>query len=280
MKIDPVSPALGARITGIDLSKDLSSEAFEAIHRAWLDHLVLIFPDQDLTEEEQVRFARLWGEFPVRDRYDKRAEKDTADKSIMLVSNVRDKDGKPIGSLPDGEMMFHSDGAYDRHPYRYTMLYAVELPSTGGNTVFANLYKAYEALPDDLKAKLAHCTAHQEYYAGTVIKGENVGHINGVFDHPVFTAHEETGEPVLFVSRLITMGIPELPEDEQAEILEFLFDHTEKPEFIYEHVWSPGDFVMWDNRCTNHARTDFPRVERRLLRRNVIQGVQPERAAV
>ena len=85
----------------------------------------------------------------------------------------------PIGSLPDGEMMFHSDGAYDRHPYRYTMLYAVELPSEGGNTLFANLCKAYDALPDRLKVKLSACTALQEYYSGTVMRGQNIGQKNG-----------------------------------------------------------------------------------------------------
>ena len=145
---------------------------------------------------------------------------------------------------------------------------------------FANLCKAYDALPDRLKVKLSACTALQEYYSGTVMRGQNIGQKNGSFAHPVITAHEETSKPVLFISRLITVAIPELSSDEQIETLEFLFKHTEKPEFIYEHQWSLGDFVMWDNRCVNHARRDFPSTQRRLLRRNVIQGTQPKRATI
>lgn len=279
IKVEPTGAATGARVTGVDLGKELDAETVAAIHRAWMDHQVLVFPGQDLTEAEQIRFARLWGEFPKRDRFYTRAEKDVADKSIMLVSNIRE-DGKPIGSLPDGEMMFHSDGAYDEHPYKYSMLFAIELPSTGGNTLFANMYKAYETLPEDLKKKLASCTALQRYYSGTVQRDRHGGAYSGEFSHPVFIEHDETGRTALYVSRLITMRINELPEDESDEIIAFLFDHLERPEMIYEHVWSLGDVVMWDNRCLNHARTDFPDDERRLLRRNVIQGVRPRRARI
>lgn len=279
MKVEPTGAATGARVTGLDVSQPLDEATVKAIHAAWMEHQVLVFPDQDITEEEQIRFSRLWGDFPVRDRYETRTEKDIADKSIMLVSNIRE-DGKPIGSLPDGEMMFHTDGAYDEHPYNYTLLYAVELPSVGGNTLFANMYKAYETLPDDLKRKLADCTALQRYYSGTVQRGEYMGSYSGEYSHPVLIEHNETGRTALYVSRLITVAINELPEAESEEVLNFLFDHSEKPEMIYEHVWSPGDLVIWDNRCLNHARTDFPETERRLLRRNVIQGVRPERARI
>ena len=278
MKIDPIPGPLGARVTGVDLRKEPDAETWAAIHRAWLDYLVLVFPGQDLTEEQQIRFSRHWGEFPVRKRFDDRDTK-VSDKSIMLVSNIREN-GKPIGSLPDGEMMFHTDGAYDEHPYRYTLLHAIELPSVGGNTLFANMYKAYETLPDDLKRRLAGCHGVQGYYANTVSKDNPVAAYSGDFTHPLFIRHEETGRTALYVSRLMTLRIPELPEDESDAVLEQLFDHSEKPEFIYEHVWTRGDFVMWDNRCTNHARTDFPETERRLLRRTVIQGVRPEPAQV
>jgi taurine dioxygenase len=279
MKVEPTGAATGARISGLDLSQELDPGTVAAIHQAWMDHQVLVFPDQNLTEDEQVRFARLWGEFPKRDRYETRPEKDVADKSIMLVSNIREG-GKPIGSLSDGEMMFHTDGAYDENPYNYSMLYAVELPSVGGNTMFANMYKAYETLPDDLKRKLSPCTALQRYYSGTVQRGQHLGSYSGEFSHPVFIEHNETGRTALYVSRLLTMGINELPEAESGEIINYLFDHYEKPEMYYEHVWSLGDFVMWDNRYLNHARTDFPGNERRLLRRNVIQGIRPERARI
>ena len=277
IRIEPVSEALGARVTGIDLRREPDPDSWAAIHRAWLQYQVLVFPGQALSEDEQIRFSKHWGEFPRRKRFEDRAEKDIADRSIMLVSNIREN-GQPIGSLPDGEMMFHTDGAYDEHPYRYTLLHAIELPSVGGNTLFANMYKAYDTLPGDFKRTLGGCHAVQGYYAGTVQKGAPAGAYSGDFTHPVFIAHEETGRTALYVSRLLTLRIVELPEDESAAVLDRLFDHCERRELIYEHVWTKGDFVMWDNRCVNHARTDFPRTERRLLRRTVIQGVRPEPA--
>ena len=159
----------------------------------------------------------------------------------MLVSNIREN-GKPIGSLPDGEMMFHTDGSYDENPYNYTMLFAIELPKTGGHTLFSNMYMAYETLSDDMKRKLANCTAHQGYYSGTVQRGQPVGGFNGEFSHPVFIEHNETGRTALYVSRLITTRINELPQEESDEALEFLFNHSEKSEFIYEHVLDRGRF--------------------------------------
>ena len=279
MEVKPLCDALGAKITGLNLSVELGSGVKRKIHDAWLKYQVLVFPNQTLTEDEQIRFARSWGKFPVRDRYERRAEKGTADKSIMLVSNIR-KNGKPIGSLPDGEMMFHTDGAYDENPYNYTMLYALELPSNGGNTLFANMYKAYQELDNELKQKLANCTANHGYYSATVQRGEHQGAFSGEFAHPVFIEHNETGRTVLYISRLLTLRIPELSKKESDLVLDKLFDHSERREFIYEHVWKVGDLVMWDNRCINHARTDFSRTERRLLRRNVIQGVRPKRGQV
>ena len=275
LKVEPLSDAVGARITGIDLRQDMDQAAFQAVHKAWLDYQVLVFPGQELGEEDQVRFTKHFGEPGGRNRKVPTAEGDrVSHPGIMLISNIR-KDGKPIGSLPDGEMMFHSDGAYAKRPFRYTLLYALEIPSVGGNTQFANMYKAYDTLPDDLKRTLATCHAEHQYYAGTVDKAQPSASLTGVRQHPLFIAHEETGRIALYASRLLTTRIVELPADESDEILEALFDHSEKPELVYEHVWTPGDFVMWDNRCINHARTDFSEGERRLLRRTTVFGVDP-----
>jgi taurine dioxygenase len=177
-------------------------------------------------------------------------------------------------------MMFHSDGAYAKRPFRYTLLHAIEIPSAGGDTLFANMYKAYETLPGDLRRRLAGCHAEHRYYAGTVRKDRPTDSLTGVRTHPLFVAHEETGRTALYVSRLLTTRIPELPPAGSAAVLEALFDHAERPDFVYEHVWTPGDFVVWDNRCTNHARTDFPAGERRLLRRTTVLGVDPVAASV
>jgi taurine dioxygenase len=144
----------------------------------------------------------------------------------------------------------------------------------GGNTQFANMYKAYDALPAGLKKKLATCHAEHLYYAGNRPDAPDRS-LSGVRQHPIFIAHEETGRTALYVSRLMTSKIVELPQDESDAVLAELFDYTEKPEVVYEHVWTPGDFVVWDNRCLNHARTDFSEGERRLLRRTTVVGVDP-----
>lgn len=275
MKIEKLNDALGARITEIDLTQPIDDAAFREIHQAWLDHLMVVFPGQQLAEEDQLRFTALFGELGGRNRHVATAEGDrVSHPGIMLISNIRE-DGKPIGSLPDGEMMFHSDGAYAKRPFRYTLLYALEIPKIGGNTIFANLYKAYEALPAALKNQLANVHAEHVYYAGTVQKDKPSASLTGSRTHPLFIAHEETGRTALYASRLLTIRIPELPEDESDEVLAQLFDHMEKPEFLYEHVWTPGDFLMWDNRCLNHARTDFSEGERRLLRRTTVLGHDP-----
>ncbi len=274
MKAEPISQAVGAKITGIDLREEMDGAAFRAVHRAWLDHQVLVFPGQELSEDDQVRFTARFGEIGQRQRKVASAEGDrVSHPGTMLISNIRE-DGKPIGSLPDGEMMFHSDGAFAKRPFRYTLLYALEVPSVGGNTMFANTYKAYDNLPEALKSMLAGCHAEHRYYADNV-QNKTTRSLSGVRQHPIFIEHEETGRTALYVSRLMTAKIVELPADESDAILQQLFDHAEKPEFIYEHVWTPGDFVIWDNRCLNHARTDFSEGERRLLRRTTVFGIDP-----
>ena len=276
--VTPLDAPLGGRITEIDLGQPLTGDEYAVIHRAWLDHQMLVFPGQKISEEDQIRFTTHWGEMPVRTRYADRREADRrSHESIMLISNIREN-GEPIGSLPDGEMMFHSDGSYDEHPYRYTMLYAVEVPSHGGDTLFANMYRAYDTLPDALKKRLAKVEARHGYYAGRHVTPEiketlGVGDVPDAFTHPLFTAHEETGRPVLYISRLLTQGLVDVPDGDA--LLDELLDHAERPDLIYAHRWTPGDFVMWDNRCTNHARTDFSQGERRLLRRTTVMGVDP-----
>ena len=276
--IDPVSGAVGAKITNIDLREEMSDKIFRAVHQAWLDYQVLIFPDQELEEEDQVRFTAKFGELGGRNRKVPTAEGDrVSHPGIMLISNIR-KDGKPIGSLPDGEMMFHSDGAYAKRPFRYTLLYAIEVPTVGGNTKFANMYKAYDALPEEFKSRFATYHAEQVYYAGSVQKHKPSESLTGSRIHPLYIKHEETGRTALYASRLITTRIDELSKGESDEVLQQIFEISEREEFIYEHVWEPGDFVIWDNRCLNHARTDFSDDERRLLRRTTVIGKDPEAA--
>ncbi len=275
-EIKPLSEAVGAEIIGIDLRQPLARELVRDIEEAWYAYQVLLFRCPGLTIEEQRAFAGHFGALGSRSKR-RKLPPEVAEygAEVMLVTNVRE-DGKPIGSLPDGEMMFHSDTPYFERPYKATILYAIDVPSRGGHTLFGNSYRAAETLPEDVQARLDGRKAMQVYEAGTTIKAgrydrQQFPH----FAHPVFRRHPATGKSALFVSELMTEEIIGLPGDESDELLAFLFAHQAKPEFIYEHVWTPGDLIMWDNRCTIHARTDFPSDERRMLRRLTVQDEQP-----
>ena len=274
LTVRPLSSALGAEIIGVDLSQPLDEVTAAAVKSVWNEHLVLLFRDQALSEDDQVRFARHFGELQQRPRpKDLRAEAKVKNPEVMLVSNIRE-DGKPIGSLPDGEMQFHSDMCYIPTPPKGTFLYAIEIPSEGGNTLFLNMYKAYETLPSETKALLKDKKAVNVFLYGSTSRDGNKPdfNIHPHATHPVIRAHSDTGKPALYINRLMTWNIEGMEGAEGQELLDSLFDHIEQPQFIYEHKWKVGDLILWDNRCTLHARTDFSDKERRLLRRVVVQA--------
>ena len=269
----PLSPAIGAEIVGVDLRAPLEDAQFEATLEAWHQSCVLLFRKQHLETEHQLRFAGRFGELS---KVINNHSKNSGHPSVMLVSNIR-KDGQLIGGLPDGEMYFHSDQCYVERPIKATTLYAIELPRQGGNTLFANMYLAYETLPADVQRQIAGLKAMNVYdydnnptVRGSIIR-EGVPH----YTHPIVRTHPETRRKALFVNRLMTDHILDMPRDESDQLLGLLFDHQEQRRFVYEHVWSPGDLLLWDNRCSLHARTDFDPGERRLLRRVAILGEKP-----
>jgi taurine dioxygenase len=278
LEVVPLSPACGAEIKGADLTRPLSAETVAAIKEAWRRHLVLVFRDQKISQDDQLRFASYFGTLGDRKQAPEplrsRAEGIQQDnKKILLVSNIKE-DGKAIGAFGEGEFWFHIDGGYTPKPYRYTMLYAIELPSTGGNTMFSNMYKAYDAVPPALKERLRGRKALHIHEYNRARQASSSGDISGIphHVHPVFITHPETGRKSLFVDRLMTTRIEDVSAEESAAMLDQLYEIGERRDFIFEHVWRLGDFVMWDNRCTIHARTDFPKDERRLLRRCTVEG--------
>jgi taurine dioxygenase len=270
--VRPLSPALGAEIVGVHLKEDIDERTFAQIRDAWHEHLVILLRGQELSEDDQVRFAEKFG--PPAVIHTKQFVRNHP--AVMLISNIRE-DGKPIGALPDGEMHFHTDQCHQERPAMASMLYAIEVPRAGGNTLFANGYMAYETLPDAIKARIAGRKALNAYdYDGAAMKrGTRLADGVPSFLHPVVRTHPATGRKALYVNRLMTVRIEGLPEHESDELLDTLFAHQERREFVYEHVWRPGDLLMWDNRCTLHARTDFSADERRLMRRVTILGEKP-----
>jgi len=276
--VKPLSNACGAEISGIDLTKPISPEVASIVNSSWLEYCVIVIRGQDLSDIDQVKFAEAFG--PVGNYLRPDTLKNDAmkerHKAVMFVSNIIEN-GEPIGTLPDGEMMFHTDTGYDQNPHKATTLYAIEIPSKGGNTIFSNQYSVYEALPEELKNRLRGRDAQHAYEFGVMIKDKEKydGPELRKAVHPIFRPHSETGRPTVYVNELMTESIDGLTESESRETLNKIFALQREKRFCYEHVWAKGDLVMWDNRCTLHARTDFSRKERRLLRRVTIEDSPP-----
>ena len=277
--VHPVSPAIGAEIRGVDISKPIDAESFAVIHKAWLDHSVLLFRGQSLDPDQQRAFVSLFGTIGVRSaalphKRPRAFEGPDYNADAMLVSNIR-KDGKPIGVLPDGEMWFHHDMCYSTTPNRASFLYSIEIPSHGGDTHFASMSAAYERMPEALKARLEGkrvLQAFDEVQDARLdlahIDLEEVKHAW----QPLVIRHPETHRKALYVNRLMSHRIEGLSEADSDALLEELYAYGEDPAVRYEHVWKVGDLVMWDNLCSMHARTDFPKEQRRMMRRFTISG--------
>ncbi len=274
LDVVPLSRHIGAEVRGLDLRDKPSDETIERIYQAWLEHLVLVFPDQNLSQEDFIRVTGYFGDLGELSRPPKFFPKGYSSllPGIMLISNIREN-GEPIGALPDGEMMFHHDMIHAEMPSKATLLYSVEIPSAGGNTLFASGYAAYDTLDPVVRRKLEGRLAMHHYNYGSTQKGDDRG--TPAFaecSHPVFRTHEDTGRKAVYVNRLMTVGIVDMPLEESGPLLEAVFDHAERREFVYEHVWRVGDLLLWDNRCSSHARTDFPSIERRLMLRTTVRG--------
>ncbi len=200
----PLSAALGLEILDVDLSDPLPPAVIAQLREAWYEGLILLLRDQTLAEEDQVRFAECFGP-PAKTINVNNTGKHPA---VMLVSNIR-KDGKPLGALPDGEMQFHTDQCYIEKPAAASMLYAIEVPSVGGNTVFANAYLAYETLPTEIKRRIEGRKAVKayDYENASTLRGTRLREGVPRYLHPVVRTHPATGRKALYVNRLMTIAI-------------------------------------------------------------------------
>lgn len=274
--VTPISPALGAEIGGVDISRPLSEQELADITEAWNEHILLVFHDQNLSDDSQLAFARQFGKVGERSRpAERRPEGADYNAAIMLITNIREN-GRPIGSLPDGEMWFHHDMCYAESPHHGTFLYGIQIPSVGGHTKFANMYKAYDRLSEATKQKIKGRRALQIYDFTTaeqvrIDSDEDIAKYQHYWQ-PVAISHPLTGRKALYVNPLITARIEGMSKEESDELLEELFEFTECDDLVYEHDWRPNDLVMWDNWSSCHARTDFPETETRLMRRCTILG--------
>ncbi|WP_066741347.1 TauD/TfdA family dioxygenase [Cupriavidus sp. D384] len=279
-EIRPLDAALGAEVIGLDLDQPLSAEDFRRIHRAHLDHHVVVFRDQRITPAQQIAFSRRFGPLQIHVLH----QFQLADHpEILIVSNVL-KDGKPIG-LGDAGHFWHSDLSYKETPSLGSLLHAIDLPAEGGDTLFANMHAAYDGLPAALKQKIEGLTAEHTYLARYAelqkrspwrpnLTPEQIAQVKPVV-HPVVRTHPETGRRALFVSEHFTTKIVGLPDDESRALLDALFAHSVQPEYVYRHQWRQHDLVFWDNRSLLHLAAGTPDHLRRVMFRTTIEGDTP-----
>lgn len=275
MRIAKLHPELGAEIRGLDLTKPVDADTAAAMRKAFDDNVVLVIRDQNIDEHQQLRAAEVFGKVSIRRRpVGGNTPGGEYDTPFMLVTNIVEN-GKPIGAFGDGEMWFHHDTSYYPEPHRATLLYSMKLTSSGGETCFSNMYRAYELIPFALREKLEGRRVLQMHdYKRRERLNLDTTDLSKIRHQwqPIFVTHPATGRKALFVSRLMSSQIEGLSRDESENALEQLFDISEDPRIVYEHKWALGDLVIWDNWCSIHARKDFPREEPRLMRRLTIEG--------
>jgi taurine dioxygenase len=280
IKITPLDGALGANVEGVDFSTPLSHADREALEKAWTDHLVLRFRGVGkLSADDLILFSKNFGNLDARPiSASERNPYFEVDKpEITIISNVL-MDGKPIGGLGSYEAVWHSDMTYVDQPPKGSCLYAVELPPSGGDTYFTNMYEAYETLSPELKEKIKNLFCIHDASrnsAGELRKGfkdiddptQTVG-----ARHPLVRLHPVSQRQCLFLGRRRGAYISGLSLSESEDLLNQLWAHVTQPKFSWGQQWQLGDMVLWDNRCTMHRREAFDTSSRRLMLRTQISG--------
>ena len=278
MGVVPTRAALGAEITGIDL-KDLDDTGFARLLQAWHDHSVLLVRGQTLSDQDLIAFSRRLGELdwaPIQETGRRFVE---GLPEIYIVSNVK-VNGEPIGSLGDGEAVWHTDMSYLEVPPKASMLYALEVPPTGGNTSFCTMYGVYDALPARLKERIAGLEIKHDgtYNSGGFVRQgvtptDDPRSSPGAV-HPLVCTHPATGRRMLYLGRRRNAYLVGLELSQSEALLDELWSFVDRPEFAWEHAWRVGDLVLWDNRCTMHRRDAFDPKTRRIMHRTQVKGEQ------
>jgi len=272
---------VGAEVLGLDIGKPINAADFARIHRAHLDHHVLVFRDQRVTPEAHIDFSRRFGPLEIHVLHQFHL---AGHPEILIVSNIKKPDGEPLG-LGDAGAYWHSDLSYKPKPSLGSLLHAQELPSEGGDTLFADQHLAWEGLSPALQQRILPLKAEHSYLAKyEELRAKNPwrpklsqAQINQVAPavQPVVRTHPETGRKALFVSEHFTTRIVGLPQQEGDALLAELFAHSVKPEYVYRHRWAPHDLVFWDNRSLMHLAAGTPDHLRRKLYRTTIEGDAP-----
>ena len=278
LALTALTPTLGARVDGIALADDMSDATFAAIYRAYLRFQVLLFPPQDVPPARQVAFARRFGEVQIHVMNQYHAD---GHPELYRLSNL-DAEGKPNGRHPDkGTMAWHTDGSWRRVTGHATIIYGEVVPATGGETHFADMYGAYERLDAGWKARVSSLRAvHNLDFSRTRRHGEEPMTdaqrlATPPVDHPVVRTHPETGRRCLYLGDHAE-SIVGMPYDEGRALIEELNALAIHPDLTYEHRWTPGELIVWDNRCLMHRATAYdPATQGRVVRRCTVLGEVP-----
>lgn len=278
----PTADALGADIAGVDLSDPLSAPDFGAIHQAWMRHLVLRFRGQSLTDDQLMAFSRNFGPLDRNPRHAKTERRQNEDSSdyVNVISNVVEN-GRAIGGLGHYEAKWHSDMSYNPVPPMASALYALEVPPEGGDTSFANMYKAYETLDEATQERIANLGCVHDSSLNSV--GQLRVGFEAVTDprktpgavHPLVRTHPITGKSCLFLGRRRNAFIPGLDLADSEALLDSVWAHATAPEHTWTQQWRAGDLVLWDNRAALHRRDDFEGTTRRVMHRTQVGGDRP-----
>jgi len=279
LTIRPVAGKIGAEVSGVDLSRPPDAAVALALRQALVDHLVLFFRDQDLTPEQQLAFTRLFG-LPLRVPYVKHLA-----EHPDIIAVLKEADERNISTFGNA---WHSDFSFLEEPPMGSVLYGREIPSHGGDTLFANMYEAYDALSGGMKRLLDGLDAihaGRPYGRGSVptdLKTSRSIEIerdkpeaDREIAHPVVRRHPDSGRKALFVNAIYTVRFADMTEAESRPLLDFLYQHCIRPEFTCRFRWAAGSLAIWDNRCTLHYAINDYDGQRRLLHRTAIAGERP-----
>ena len=281
--LSPLASRVGKEVTGIDLAH-VSKDEFEFIIEAFNTHSALLFRGQSLSNEDLVGFSRRLGELDEAPVNENGKTAVPGLPELYVISNVKGPGGEPIGSLGSGEAVWHTDMSYLENPPDTSLLYAIKVPTSGGDTWIAGMFAALEDMPVRLRKKIeGRLIKHDGTYnsGGYVRQGLSANDdpltSEGVL-HPAVCAHPVTGKPVLYLGRRRNSYVDGLARQESEALLDELWTHATKPEYCYAHKWRVGDLLMWDNRATLHRREQFDARTQRLMHRTQVRGKSAPRA--
>jgi taurine dioxygenase len=277
MSIAPLTHAVGAEISGVDLARITDAE-FAQIEAAWHKHSALLFRGQHLTDDDLLDFSRRFGELDPPPNQEHGRQSPPGYPDIYVVSNVLDAQGAPIGALGAGEAVWHTDMSYVELPPDASMLYALEVPTEGGDTWICGMEAAWATLPEDLKSKLRgrrikhDGTYNSGGYLRQGVKPTEDPHKAPGAWHPAVCRHPATGVPSLYLGRRRNSYVEGLAQAESEALLDAVWAHIDQAEIAYAHKWRVGDLLLWDNRSTMHRRDPFDNASRRVMHRTQIKG--------